>query len=40
MVVVTGDGVVALDEIQPEGGRRMSGPDFLRGRRGAPGKLS
>ena len=40
LVVATGDGSVVLDEVQPEGGRRMPGPDFLRGRRGAPGKLS
>jgi len=40
MVVATGDGTLALDEVQPEGGRRMPGADFLRGRRGAPGKLS
>ena len=40
MVVATGDGTLVLDEVQPEGGRRMSGPDFLRGRRGTPGKLS
>ena len=40
LAVATGDGFVVLDEVQPEGGRRMPGPDFLRGRRGAPGKLS
>src|SRR2546422_904317 len=40
MVVATGDGFLVLDEVQPEGGRRMPGPDFLRGRRGAPGELS
>jgi methionyl-tRNA formyltransferase len=40
LVVATGDGAVALEEVQPEGGRRMSGADFLRGRRGAAGKLS
>lgn len=38
--VATGDGSLALEEVQPEGGRRMPGADFLRGRRGAPGKLS
>jgi methionyl-tRNA formyltransferase len=40
LVVATGDGTLVLDEVQPEGGRRMPGADFLRGRRGAPGKLS
>jgi methionyl-tRNA formyltransferase len=40
LVVATGDGAVALEQVQPEGGRRMSGADFLRGRRGAAGKLS
>jgi methionyl-tRNA formyltransferase len=40
LVVATGDGAVVLEEVQPEGGRRMSGADFLRGRRGAAGKLS
>jgi methionyl-tRNA formyltransferase len=40
LVVATGDGALVLDEVQPEGGRRMSGADFLRGRRGAGGKLS
>src|SRR5437588_7084043 len=40
LVVATGDGSLVLEEVQPEGGRRMPGPDFLRGRRGAPGKLS
>ena len=40
MVVATGGGAAALDEIQPEGGRRMSGAEFLRGRRGAGGRLS
>jgi methionyl-tRNA formyltransferase len=40
LVGATGDGAVALEQVQPEGGRRMSGADFLRGRRGAAGKLS
>jgi methionyl-tRNA formyltransferase len=40
LVVATGDGALTLDEVQPEGGRRMPGADFLRGRRGAAGKLS
>jgi methionyl-tRNA formyltransferase len=40
LVVATGDGTLALDEVQPEGSRRMSGADFLRGRRGAGGNLS
>jgi methionyl-tRNA formyltransferase len=40
LVVATGDGALTLEEVQPEGGRRMSGADFLRGRRGAAGKLS
>jgi len=40
LVVATGDGALTLEEVQPEGGRRMPGADFLRGRRGAAGKLS
>jgi methionyl-tRNA formyltransferase len=40
LVVATGDGSVVLEEVQPEGSRRMPGADFLRGRRGAAGKLS
>lgn len=39
-VVATGEGALTLEEVQPEGGRRMPGADFLRGRRGAAGKLS
>jgi methionyl-tRNA formyltransferase len=40
LVVATGEGGLKLDEVQPEGGRRMSGAEFLRGRRGAGGNLS
>ena len=40
LVVATGDGGLVLVEVQPEGGRRMSGAEFLRGRRGAGGNLS
>jgi methionyl-tRNA formyltransferase len=40
LVVATGDGALTLEEVQPEGGRRMPGADFLRGRRGAAGELS
>jgi methionyl-tRNA formyltransferase len=40
LVVATGEGALTLEEVQPEGGRRMPGADFLRGRRGAAGKLS
>jgi len=29
----TGDGAVALLEVQPEGRRRMTGADFARGQR-------
>jgi len=32
MIIGTGDGALALDEIQLEGRRRMSGSEFLRGR--------
>jgi methionyl-tRNA formyltransferase len=39
-VVATGEGALTLEEVQPQGGRRMPGADFLRGRRGAAGKLS
>ncbi|MCW3036538.1 MAG: fmt [Actinobacteria bacterium] len=39
-VVATGEGALTLEEVQPQGGRRMPGADFLRGRRGVPGKLS
>ena len=35
--VAAGDGVVEVRELQPEGKRRMSAADFLRGRRPAPG---
>lgn len=33
MVLATADGSLRLDEVQPAGRRRMSGPEFLRGRR-------
>ncbi len=39
VLAAAGDGSVVLDEVQPEGSRRMSGPEFLRGRRGAGGNL-
>lgn len=39
-LVAAGDGAVLLDEVQPEGGRRMTGAEFLRGRRGAGGHLA
>ncbi len=35
--VACGSDALALDELQPAGGRRMSGVEFLRGRRLAPG---
>ncbi len=35
--VACGSDALALDELQPAGGRRMSGAEFLRGRRLAPG---
>jgi methionyl-tRNA formyltransferase len=35
-VVTSGDGLVVLDEVQPEGGRAMAGEAFLRGRRPQP----
>jgi len=34
MLVATGGGSLVLDEVQPEGGRRMAGAEFLRGLRG------
>ena len=33
LVVGTGEGSLALDEVQPAGKRRMSGADFVRGYR-------
>lgn len=33
LIVGTGEGVLALDEVQPAGKRRMSGADFVRGYR-------
>lgn len=36
-VVACGEGALALLQVQPEGARRMSGAEFLRGRRLAPG---
>jgi methionyl-tRNA formyltransferase len=36
MVVATGGGPLVLEEVQPEGGRRMAGSELLRGLRGAP----
>ena len=35
--VACGDGALALEELQPAGGRRMTAAEFLRGRRLAPG---
>jgi methionyl-tRNA formyltransferase len=35
--VACGSGALALEELQPAGGRRMSSAEFLRGRRLAPG---
>jgi len=40
MAVATGGADLVLEEVQPEGGRRMSGAEFLRGRRGEGGRLS
>jgi methionyl-tRNA formyltransferase len=38
LIVGTGDGAVALIEVQPSGKRRMSGADFARGLRVVPGE--
>jgi methionyl-tRNA formyltransferase len=35
--VACGSGALAIEEVQPAGGRRMSAADFARGRRMAPG---
>ena len=40
LVVATGGADLVLEEVQPEGGRRMSGAELLRGRRGEGGHLS
>lgn len=40
LLVAAGDGALTLEEVQPEGGRRMSGAEFLRGRRGVGGRFS
>jgi len=37
-LVVTPDGFVKLEEVAPEGRRRMSGADFVRGFRPEPGE--
>ena len=37
--VAAGRGAVVLDEVLPEGRRRMSGPDFARGQRIEPGEV-
>jgi methionyl-tRNA formyltransferase len=37
--VVTARGLLGLDEVQPAGGRRMSGADFGRGRPGFIGSM-
>ena len=37
MVVACADGGLAIDEVQPAGGRRMSGRDYVRGHPVAPG---
>jgi methionyl-tRNA formyltransferase len=39
VVVGTPDGALELLEVQPEGRARMSGADWMRGRRGAPARL-
>jgi methionyl-tRNA formyltransferase len=39
MAVAAGSGVVLLDEVQPEGGRRMGGAELLRGLRERPRRL-
>jgi methionyl-tRNA formyltransferase len=31
LIVKAGDGALELLEVQPEGKKRMSGPDFVRG---------
>ena len=36
LALVTVDGLLRLDEVQPPGKRRMPGPDYRRGRRGGP----
>jgi methionyl-tRNA formyltransferase len=33
LAVATGRGAVALEDVVPEGRKRMSGPDFARGQR-------
>jgi methionyl-tRNA formyltransferase len=38
LVVAAGGGAVALEEVVPEGRRRMAGSDFARGRRPRPGE--
>lgn len=38
LVVACGSGAVALEEVLPEGRRRMAGADFARGRRPEPGE--
>jgi methionyl-tRNA formyltransferase len=35
--IACGSGVLAIDELQPASGRRMSVGDFMRGRRIEPG---
>lgn len=40
LVASAGDGALVLAEVQPEGSRRMSGAEFLRGRRGAGGRFA
>jgi methionyl-tRNA formyltransferase len=35
LVVGCGGGAIRLESVQPEGGRRMSGDDYLRGRKPA-----
>jgi methionyl-tRNA formyltransferase len=39
VVVATGDGEVRLEEVAPEGRRRMSGEDFIRGYRPEAGEI-
>jgi methionyl-tRNA formyltransferase len=37
ITVACGDGALAVEELQPAGGRRMSAGEFARGRRLGPG---
>ena len=38
LAVWAGDGAVHLEEVQPEGRRRMTGAEFVRGHRPEPGE--